>query len=969
MAFRPIPPPVEVVVFGEGSPYSQDTLYEGEVYVLSEDGDVQSIAFSHTHLGWSLDTQIPALLSITDRGVEGDVWVISEDGSFVLLEVSSVRLSGVWVQTEDGQSLFQVEEAWYPEKAANVAELGLSATVGVLQDQTIEALFTNELTFSTELARMALDLPYSLWVPERQYPVVNYDYEYYVPTVVRGVLDGSWETGKLKLWNQSPNDLKLPYGMGVITLSQKDSLEAWWWKAPLAVRYPPLDASWTTTGVIVKTLDLELKFNTYHWDNVYFEFVTSMAILTKKFRETGVKYDIGVLSLKTRPFRMDSWAMGQLANKVVGWGFEFTTYGINYPVSRDFYLAYSAKHYETPQVTLSSSFLGVAQRVTFNLSSMAARVAYKDFNFAYGRQFKLQHWRTTVAYSVERRLTRGIVLRSPFSVRAGLSFVYSLMGRVANGALVSAPMNSVVLNGAVIPAGMNSVRAGVDINLPVMGSVRGGLVISAPLPPPITAGIQIPLGFAKVIAAGVSLSLGFSKSVTSGLVIPLGYNSYLLMGRTVQAPIREVVMAGLDIVYDLAAVDRLVYGVAFSAPMMSGASVVDSAQQIISLQPNGAAGVLGVATGGLGGSGGIGGSGSGSGGVSGGILGGVSGGVPSLPMDIEFAQGSVSIDEGNYGWAGSFSLLNPADILRFHASDSFSVVIGADTYQFVVESKSVSRTSPVEVNAVVNGVSPALFLAGPRGTKITKTWDTAVMSHDVLSELLGTVTAEISILNWSIPANRLGVKDAYPMDVIRQIVEAVGGSVDSLPDGTLRIRSKYPVSVELWGAATANLLLNTDDDIFSSEDTYDLPKMYNKFRIMDGISASRGDSLEFESLTADSGIVRAWPSPWRESVDLTSTSFVASVGSMEIEERDEEETIEIYNGSGAVRFPVLMVNSLQWLDENLGGVVSSPDSNQITSTDPTSKFSLLKISYRTRCLKFPVFGVVGLKAQFLLKDR
>ena len=86
------------------------------------------------------------------------------------------------------------------------------------------------------------------------------------------------------------------------------------------------------------------------------------------------------------------------------------------------------------------------------------------------------------------------------------------------------------------------------------------------------------------------------------------------------------------------------------------------------------------------------------------------------------------------------------------------------------------------------------------------------------------------------------------------------------------------------------------------------------------------------------------------------------------EYRDEEEAVEVYNGEASVRYPVASVNSVEWMDVDLGGVLAGNDSTRISSTHPSEKFSMLKISYKTRCLVYPIDGEVGSVAQFLLRN-
>lgn len=341
---------------------------------------------------------------------------------------------------------------------------------------------------------------------------------------------------------------------------------------------------------------------------------------------------------------------------------------------------------------------------------------------------------------------------------------------------------------------------------------------------------------------------------------------------------------------------------------------------------------------------------------------------PNTGEIIPLLSGSIVADEGSYGWVGTFEVEHIADLRRFAASSMFNLTIGTDTYVLMVDAKTTSRTDFIVTTATLKAISPSVTLAAPRAALLTKTWGVPMMSHDLITELCGGYPVQIQILNWSIPAYRFGVSRTSPMDAIKQIASAVGGLVDTLPDGTLRIRPAFPVPTNQWSYGTSDLSLSEEDDIFSMTEEDNPIRVFDKFRVLDNQAISGSDRLEYIELTATTGQVRAYPSPWSTDVVLGSSSPSVMIQNFTIETRDEEETIEIYNGEGNVRFPVLSVNSIQWLGTNLLGVVAGSDSTKVTSTHLTDKFSLLTISYKTRCLVFPVSGPVGHKAQFLLRN-
>lgn len=282
--------------------------------------------------------------------------------------------------------------------------------------------------------------------------------------------------------------------------------------------------------------------------------------------------------------------------------------------------------------------------------------------------------------------------------------------------------------------------------------------------------------------------------------------------------------------------------------------------------------------------------------------------------------------------------------------------------------REISAEGALNNVATLKGVSRGAALQAPRASLITKTWDTATTAHDLIREISGGYPVSIEVINWAIPAYRFGVNNMAPIDAIKQIAEAVGGVVDSLPDGTLRVRSKYPVPVPQWSIKSVDHELLEEGELFSSADQDTPVKVYNKFRVMDTQTTSGSDRLEYEEFDSRSGYVRAYPSPWRTAVTLATTAQGVTVGTSHEEYREEEETVEVYNGEASIRYPAVSVVSVVWLGADLLGVIAGNDSTKVTTTSETEKFSLLKIKYKTRCLVFPVAGAVGQEAQFLLKD-
>jgi len=341
-------------------------------------------------------------------------------------------------------------------------------------------------------------------------------------------------------------------------------------------------------------------------------------------------------------------------------------------------------------------------------------------------------------------------------------------------------------------------------------------------------------------------------------------------------------------------------------------------------------------------------------------------------MPIDLVAASISIDEGSVYYSGNFTLANYLEGPLFNINTPFVFDMYGEEYHFIVDSKEFRKpefsdgTGP-DLQVVLSCLSPAVQLAAPRATNITKTWTTTT-ARAIAEEVLAGFPMDWQILDWPISNNLYSVTDKSPIDIVKELVAAVGGLVESLPDGSLVVRYKFPVSVPLFGAGTTTHILQESEEMVEGTDGYVNFKILDKYRIMDSASALGADRLEFEDLGSGIGVVRTYPSPWRTNFILRSTLSTVTIGPQEYEEREEEEVVEVINGKASVRYPVLSLVSATFLDENLVGVQVTTGSTEISTTSTVSFYSLLRIVYKVRSLRYNVLGPLGSQAQFLMEE-
>lgn len=785
-------------------------------------------------------------------------------------------------------------------------ELRADYGVGVLQSKAVGFSFSSALALETVTVNPSF--AWDLWVPERKNVAHTFAYD-------MGLLT---EFDYLQGFSCNAFNYASLTASRSFSMFYKAGIYSWFYRAlgflqgyyVASYRYPTI----------------EFNYEARNWERISLDAAMTVGVLHKDRLELTLESTMGVLGTTKSRW---SWACnaGQISKKDKGFGFIYSAVVPWEARIKDIQFSQWVRNEDFIDFTMSWGLLPTSLRKDFGYAYSQAYVTHSYLGFSFARDFSVVFVDFGFFSVKERHLLHSTQIKLPFGASSGVALGYSLNALLVAGMQLSAKLEDPLLKGVVLHLGLSRLVSGLNLSLPLHRLLRLGVELPAHYKVAVKAtGVQILLPFTKMVdAVGVQVPSPFTTRVTALRVeLPLNYKSSLCKGVTLNLPVRGYVIGGAAVDYTLLPFTLLVSRQVLSSPLM------DTAPRVM---------------------------------VS----------VPNLPDPtgadtdgISFLSARIETDEGSFGWTGTFELESLQDLKKFKANSLFFFTVGADTYQFMVDAKNFSRTSITEHRAVLKGVSPAVQLTAPRASRITKTWNTPMMSHDLIREMTGDFPVEITILNWPIPANRYGVSLTSPMEVIRQIAVAVGGEVDSLPNGTLRVRPKFPIPTNQWASGMADHHYSEEEDIFSLDNQETPLKAFDKFRVMDAQSSVESDRLEFKKLTDTTGEIRVYPYPWRTSVMVESTTNRATVGEGSEEYRDEEETIEIFKGSGSVRFPVTSVNSVQWMGAESVGVVAGYDSTKVSTA--SSVFSMLKIGYKTRCLVFPVQGEVELQAQFVLRN-
>lgn len=334
---------------------------------------------------------------------------------------------------------------------------------------------------------------------------------------------------------------------------------------------------------------------------------------------------------------------------------------------------------------------------------------------------------------------------------------------------------------------------------------------------------------------------------------------------------------------------------------------------------------------------------------------------------VKITTADINISEDEYAWKASVVLARISDYAKMKQDQPFAIVIGGERYEFIVDSKQLSRGAPANAAAMVLGISPSAKLNSPRHVSTTYLWDTYVSSADVAQELAPGIVW--GILDWTIPAYRLGAQNATPISVLKILAAAVGGLIETRIDGSLYARPRYPVSVPDYATATVDHYLTEGLDILKVDESYLSSETFNRLIISD-VQQSIADSIEWipDYQDAQTGIVRAYIYPWRSAVQLEHTGAPSvTIAGPELGMVQHEEIIEVFQGTGSTQYPIHHIDSVTYEASNIGSIVFDTDSRDFTVSGPLFN-SVIKIVYWTRSLDYRVALPEGRPTQFLLES-
>lgn len=329
-----------------------------------------------------------------------------------------------------------------------------------------------------------------------------------------------------------------------------------------------------------------------------------------------------------------------------------------------------------------------------------------------------------------------------------------------------------------------------------------------------------------------------------------------------------------------------------------------------------------------------------------------------MTLPLRLLDASISQDDGSPFWLADLSLSDVEDYARIQIGDPLELTLWGVTFNLICDGRRFARGD--DAPYTLSAISPAALLGAPWSEPVTL--GTVGMARAVVELLLGQAV-DWRLVDWVLPASASELR-AAPLDLARQIVAAVGGVIESNPDGSLRARPVYPVSPLEYASASPAAIL-TDRDLLGHSDSADVADLDNRFVITSGDPEATTDQVQVESEQDPNDphayTIRAYPHPWRQ-VDLVHTGDSATqIGARAEAWTDQDELIEIVAGSASLKYPSAAIVATRYQHADLGRVTVA--GREVATAAPD--YSLLNIQYRARCWEWRATNARTETIQFL----
>ncbi|MBF0584048.1 MAG: discoidin domain-containing protein [Magnetococcales bacterium] len=335
---------------------------------------------------------------------------------------------------------------------------------------------------------------------------------------------------------------------------------------------------------------------------------------------------------------------------------------------------------------------------------------------------------------------------------------------------------------------------------------------------------------------------------------------------------------------------------------------------------------------------------------------------------LSLHSGRLQHGENACCWSAELQLAQEADFAAMQLDDAFVVRLDGLSFRLLVTGKRRYRTGDGRVKWLLYGSSPAVRHLPPRGAVISRQWLESQRARAVVEQLLGEEVVWL-LPDWRLPAGRLLVQDRTAMEIVRQIAGAVGGVVQSRPDGRLVVQPRFSCGVAEWSVATPHHLLTDAQDILAMAELQQARVRLDQVMVSNGpLSGSAAGGVGRVVLEPDRR--PAGPNQGRkrfvagESAQLVvmpgqgadDLQLASSAGSLRhagpLRWQQTEDLVFVVSDRARLAVPAQQLLSVLWLGNGLGDPVLQADG--LTVQTPVAGTAVARVTYEVVAAAYSV---------------
>jgi hypothetical protein len=347
--------------------------------------------------------------------------------------------------------------------------------------------------------------------------------------------------------------------------------------------------------------------------------------------------------------------------------------------------------------------------------------------------------------------------------------------------------------------------------------------------------------------------------------------------------------------------------------------------------------------------------------------------------EIDFLSFSIEGGLDKYCLLVEINVSTLNDYSKFTRLDPVTLIVDGTTYNLFVESKEKTAT-PDGYEYRISCLSDTAKLDTPYSDPIIKDYPTNILASVVIQEMadIKSISVENTLVDWYLSPISFSIQEETPLEVIRRIANAVGGILQTKPDGTLLLISEYPVSPQYWETSTPDGVFSLETDVLQLAESTVVNSGHNAFIVTDQGSDSKIISLEETDVDATTKIIKGFQVPFDEAdpftlqtsggIEVTITKHLYPITEQVPSDTDEWEIVEFLEKTGKTKYPIyedsagVAIIDYDWIEDDLGTISYEEDGT--LTVDSIKTESLLKIKYNTKYWKWTVTGIENKYTQF-----